>query len=84
MSATRLTERQIEILQALREKRSGRDKELLDQVLNGSLPRGDIEPVIDLISEEFVLKGLKADYEPNNYGLELEHLLDAVNRPRLQ
>jgi hypothetical protein len=28
--------------------------------------------------------GFEEDYEPNKYGLQLEDLLDKVNKPRLE
>jgi hypothetical protein len=37
----------------------------------------------DLISNEFMLNGIQESFEPNDYGKELERLLDAVNRGRL-
>jgi len=41
------------------------------------LPQGVREQIIDELGEEFSKKGLKADSEPNAYGLEIEALTDA-------
>ncbi len=61
------------------------DKELLSRALREELPRADIEAVCQLINDEFLMRGINIspDYSPNEYGRELEQLLDAVNRPRL-
>lgn len=29
------------------------------------------------------MEGINSDYSPNEYGLELEGLIDEINRPRL-
>jgi hypothetical protein len=79
----KLTERQVAILVSLRDRVSEEKKELLNRVLREQLPRGEIEAVCQLINDEFLMKGINPDYSPNEYGRELEQLLDAVNRPRL-
>jgi hypothetical protein len=83
MSAGYLTERQIEILKSLRHKTNEATKQLLDRAISGTLPRGKIEIVCQTINDEFLMKGIKEDYTPNEYGRELEGLLDVVNRPRI-
>jgi hypothetical protein len=83
MSNGHLTERQIEILQYLRDKVTNGKNRLLDQVLSSTLPKSDIETVCQMINDEYLMKGIKEDYTPNEYGRELEELLDVVNRPRL-
>ena len=32
----------------------------------------------ELVGDEFTLNGLNTDYEPNEYGLELEDLIDEI------
>ena len=44
----------------------------------------DVEELCELISNEFMMNGIEENFEPNSYGLELEALLDAVNRERLR
>ena len=44
------------------------------------LTREDILALTKVISDEFSGAGLGIDYEPNEYGLTLETLLDDVNR----
>jgi hypothetical protein len=78
-----LTKRQIEILESLQRGGSEHKKELLSRALREELPRADIEAVCQLINDEFLMRGINPDYSPNEYGRELEQLLDAVNRPRL-
>jgi len=83
MSAGYLTERQIEILKSLRDKADEGTKQLLGRAIGGTLPRGDIEAVCQAINNEYLMKGIKEDYTPSEYGRELEDLLDVVNRPRI-
>jgi hypothetical protein len=83
MNPGHLTERQIEILKILREKADQENKHLLDRAIRGSLPVSDTEAVCQIINDEFLMKGIKEDYTPNEYGRELESLLDLINRPRI-
>jgi hypothetical protein len=83
MRSPRFTDRQIEILKSLRDKATAQKKELLDQTLGETLHLSDIETVCQLINDEYLMKGINPDYNPNDYGRELERLLDAVNRRRL-
>jgi hypothetical protein len=78
-----ITSREIMILRRLREKLNGSDAELLENVINETLARNDVQRVCELINNEFLMKGIEEDYEPNEYGRELENLLDKVNAPRL-
>lgn len=59
-----------------------RQKKIFDDLFESSSSSNDIDEICELISDEFLMHGLKEDFEPNNYGLELELLLDAVNRCR--
>jgi hypothetical protein len=36
-----------------------------------------------IISDEFLLNGITKDFEANEYGKELENILDNINRSRL-
>lgn len=73
----------MEILRLLRDTRSGEERLLFDRVLDGNLPKASIQAVCEMINDEFLMKGIKPDYSPNEYGYELEALLDVVNRPRV-
>lgn len=84
MNTNRFTERQQEILQHLRDKATGQKRLLLEHALNNSLAESDIETVCRIINDEFLMHGLLDEkYNPNEYGRELESLLDIINRPRL-
>ena len=48
-----------------------------------TLTRDQREELCGLINAEFLRTGLSSDDEPTARGLELEALLDAVNRPNL-
>ncbi len=83
MSAGYLTERQIEILKSLRDRSNQETGLLLDRAINGTLPINDIESICRVINDEYLMKGIKEGYSPNEYGHELESLLDLINRPRI-
>lgn len=57
---------------------------LAEKLLNGSLSSSEVDELCELISNEFLMNGVEESFEPNSYGLELELLLDAVNRGRGQ
>ncbi|WP_019412033.1 hypothetical protein [Pseudomonas psychrophila] len=57
---------------------------LAEKLFYGSLASGEIDELCELISNEFLMSGIEESFEPNSYGLELELLLDAVNRGRGQ
>lgn len=65
-------------------KRSPESLRIAEAFLSGSqLARPELDMLIDLISAEFLREGLRPDDEPTQLGLELEALLDDVNRRRL-
>lgn len=59
-------------------------QKLAEKLLNGSSSSSEVDELCELISNEFLMSGVKESFEPNSYGLELELLLDAVNRGRGQ
>lgn len=78
-----LTERQKEILKKLRTNDAGLNAITFDNLENGQINANEIGALCDLVNAEFMLKGILPSFEPNQYGLELENLLDVINRPRL-
>jgi hypothetical protein len=79
-----LTDRQKDIMVLLREKDMSKNVVAFDNLENGVLNYGDIDILCNIINEEFLMEGLLPSFEPNEYGMELEDLLDVVNRPRVQ
>ena len=55
-----------------------------DKLTRKNLSKIEIDQLCELISDEFMLNGIEEDFEPNEYGRQLESLLDAVNRERLR
>lgn len=45
---------------------------------NGNLSDVERERLRETLSDEFCELGLKPDSEPNQYGLEIEHLIDEI------
>jgi hypothetical protein len=80
--ASNLSNRQEEILAKLYGKASA--PSLGQRISTEQLPAAEIENVSLRINEEFLMHGLGPCYEPNDYGLELDALLELVNRPRLR
>ncbi|MFT3848683.1 MAG: hypothetical protein QM739_08370 [Propionivibrio sp.] len=79
-----LTDRQREILQKLLLNDKRERKYLFNKLANGQLTNLDIEEFCSLINDVFLMEGLLPNYEPNEYGLELEELLDSINRSRIR
>ncbi|VVE48174.1 hypothetical protein [Pandoraea commovens] len=79
-----LTERQKQILRILRAKDGGKNAALFDGLEMGrTMAIAEIDALCGLINAEFMMEGILPTFEPNEYGIELEGLLDVVNRPRL-
>ena len=78
-----LTDRQKEILSNLRVKDAGKNVAAFDKLEKGELTFSEIDALCDLVNDEFLMEGILPTFEPNEYGLELERLIDLINRPRL-
>jgi len=57
---------------------------LAEKLIRSSISSSEIDELCELISNESMLNGIEGNFEPNDYGRKLEHLLDAVNRDRLR
>ncbi|KFI25662.1 hypothetical protein CG50_04915 [Paenirhodobacter enshiensis] len=55
-----------------------------DNLEKGAATFSEIDILCDLINAEFMMEGILPTYEPNEYGVELESLLDLINRSRLK
>jgi hypothetical protein len=80
---TNLTKRQEELIEYLCTLGDGVNAELCKRAKAGQLSHEDVGKLCEIISDELMLKGIEKSFEPNDYGLELENLLDDVNRERL-
>lgn len=78
-----LTERQKTIVKSLRHKGTQEVQHMLDDLENGNLAMADIEGLCAAINAEFMMEGILPSFEPNAHGIELEALLDTVNRARI-
>lgn len=79
-----LTSAQLQLLLALCFMAGEHQLVLAEKLLNSSLSSSELDELCELISNEFLINGIEENFEPNGYGLELELLLDAVNRGRGQ
>jgi hypothetical protein len=81
----RLRKPDVTLLEKVLQSQQVTDITLLGKVRNfNEVNNEDIENIIDVISDELMQYGFEKDYEPNKYGLQLEDLLDKVNKPRLE
>lgn len=80
----KLTDRQKTIVNSLRLNGSQESQRMLSELENGRLIVVDIDELCNLINNEFLMEGILPNFEPNAYGLELEALLDVVNRSRIR
>lgn len=79
-----LTSRQQTIVRDLCMAGDGSKASLGVAAIAGALNPEEIDLLCELISNEFMMNGILESFEPNEYGKELETLLDSINRPRLQ
>jgi hypothetical protein len=79
-----LTEYQREIIKKLRDKDKGKNAAAFDNLDNGEMTFTEIDVLCSIINAEFMMEGILPTFEPNEYGLELEKLLDLINKPRLK
>ena len=79
MNQKRIKTRMIQILQGRHSTLASEIERVLDLA---QLPLDIKELIADELGEEFAAKGLRADSEPNRYGLELERLTDALRLGR--
>jgi hypothetical protein len=78
-----LTNRQKEIMISLRIKDAEKNSVIFNNFENGEISLSEINILCNFINDEFMMKGILPTFEPNEYGLELERLLDLINKPRL-
>jgi hypothetical protein len=78
-----LADRQKEIVNSLRVKDAGKNAAAFDDLEKGEMTSSEIDVLCELINTEFMMEGILLTFEPNEYGIELEELLDLINRPRL-
>jgi hypothetical protein len=78
-----LTDRQKEIVNNLRVNDGGTNTAAFHSLDAGQMTFSEIDAICGLINAEYMMEGILPTFEPNEYGLELERLLDLINRPRL-
>jgi hypothetical protein len=78
-----LADRQKEILSKLRINDAEKNSLAFANLENGQVSFADVDALCSVINVEFMMKGILPSFEPNEYGLELEKLLDLINKPRL-
>jgi hypothetical protein len=79
-----LTDRQNMIIKNLRIKDAGKHVAAFDKLEKGAMTFSEIDTLCNVINAEFLMEGILPNFEPNEYGIELERLLDVINRPRLK
>ena len=67
----------------LRVKDAGVNGVAFENLESGQMSTENIKALCGLINAEFMMEGILPSFEPNAYGIELENLLDAINRPRV-
>lgn len=72
------------MLKNLRCKASEKNKIFFENAIKNKLTMSDIDFLCQLINDEFIKNGIDENFEPNEYGYDLENLLDEINRPRLR
>lgn len=57
---------------------------LIGKAQLGTVTSEEVDILCEVINNEFVLHGIDDDLEANDYGREMELLLDAINSVRLR
>jgi hypothetical protein len=78
-----LTRDQRQALSKILELNGHQYDEFMANFRAGPFPIWKIDQLCEWINDEFMMHGLAEDDRPNEYGFQLERLLDAVNRQRL-
>ncbi len=81
--STSLSNDQLPLLLELCRSAGPLQLDLAKKLLNEELSLIERDELCELISNEFMMSGIEESFEPNEYGRELEKLLDSVNRGRL-
>ena len=81
--STSLTDHQLQLLLKLCRSAGPLQLSLAEKLVNEKISPNERDELCELISNEFMMNGIEESFEPNDYGRELENLLDAVNRGRL-
>lgn len=55
----------------------------VSRLTSGIASRAERQEIIDLVAAELCQKGFDKQCEPTRYGLELEQLIDILNRPNI-
>ena len=79
-----LTKHMLSLIKDILITRSPQLAEVSDRLVSGSVTNQERQKLICLIGEELCEKGFDSESEPTVYGLELEKLIDALNRPNLE
>jgi hypothetical protein len=80
---TSLTDDQLRLLLELCRSAGPLQLGLAEKLMNEKISPLEIDELCELISNEFMMNGIEESFEPNEYGRELENLLDSVNTGRL-
>lgn len=75
----KLSDQEVETLAEIAVRRAGDDSPLLSAVRSGYPSGGQVDKLVDLVTEELAPRGFDADYEPTSYGAQLENLIDVLN-----
>lgn len=65
-------------------RKFGVDVALIDKVTSRRIMSREVDLLCEVINNEFLTSGIDKDFEANDYGREMEALLDAVNAVRLR
>ena len=79
-----LNERQLSLISNIVASSGKCDLKVLDCLTNNLIAPNERQLILGLVEEELTAKGFGPDSEPTSYGLELEALIDVLNRPNIK
>lgn len=77
------TSQQISMLSKIIEDKGFKFDEYINETDSNSFPDWKIDQMCNWVNDEFLRYGISMNNEPNECGLKLEDLLDAINKKRI-
>ncbi len=84
MMGVKLTKRDQEILRSIQKTLSIENGRYIDLALESKFDTYVVDILCRVINDEYLIRGIEANYEPNDYGVELSGLLNKINATRLK
>lgn len=79
-----LNNAKLTILRNIILSRAPAEVSLVEHIASGKIQKEEIKKILEYLAAELCENGFDDDSEPTTFGLELEYLIDELNRPNLK